>query len=206
MKFGMMVFSFFMQVSLWSGLIPIVAQVDQPEIVSPAPGAALQGTVTVMGTSDINDFSSYEVSFAYDEGEEPSWFELNSSRKMIRNGELATWDTTTIADGTYMLRLRVHLENGNLKDVIVQDLRVRNYSPVETSTPQPVVTNESTTAPIETNAAPQPTPITTKMSSNPASITPELVTRFLLGGALLAVAGFTFIGIYFAVRYSQKRG
>jgi len=90
-----------------------MAQVYMPEIISPAPGAALQGTVSIIGTTDINNFSFYEVAFAYDEGEEPGWFELISAKKMIRDGELAAWDTTTIADGAYMLRLRVHLENGD---------------------------------------------------------------------------------------------
>ncbi len=183
-----------------------MAQADQPEIISPAPGAALQGAVSIIGTTDIHNFLFYEVAFAYDDGEEPGWFELKSSQKMIRGGELAAWDTTTIADGAYMLRLRVYLEDGDTKDVVVRGLRVRNYSTVETNTPQPAVTSEATSAPGATSIAPQRTLVPSVVSSNPAQITPGQVTRFLAGGALLAVVGFACMGLFWAMRYSQKRG
>lgn len=207
MKFGLLIVSLFMQFSLWSGGLPNLTQVDQPEIISPAPGAALQGTVSIIGTTDINNFSYYEVAFAYDEGEEPGWFELKSAKKMIRDGELAAWDTTTIADGAYMLRLRVHLENGDTKDVVLRGLRVRNYSAIETNTPQPAAALESTNTPGETtSAAPQKTPVPSVVASNPAQITPGQVTRFLVGGALLTAVGFICVGLFFTIRYSQKRG
>jgi hypothetical protein len=207
MKLGLLMISIVMQISLWSGKLPILTQVDQPEIISPAPGAALQGTVSILGTTDIHNFSFYEIAFAYDEGEESSWFELKSAKKMIREGELATWDTTTIADGAYMLRLRVHLENGDTKDVIVRGLRVRNYSIVETNTPQPAGALEATSATDEsTSIVPPNTPVPTVVPSNPAQITPGQVTRFLVGGALLTAVGFFCMGLFFAMRYSQKRG
>jgi len=184
-----------------------MAQADHPEIISPAPGAALQGTVSIIGTTDINNFSYYEVAFAYDEGEEPGWFEFKSAKKMIRDGELAAWDTTTIADGVYMLRLRVHLENGDTKDVVVRGLRVRNYSAIETNTPQPAAALESTSAPGETTSVvTQNTPVSSDVSSNPAQITPGQVTRFLVGGALLTAVGFVCVGLFFSMRYSKKRG
>lgn len=205
MKFELLMVSLFMQLSLWSGGLPIMAQADQPEIISPAPGAALQGNVSIIGTTDISNFSFYEVSFAYDEGEEPGWFELNSAKKMIRDGELAAWDTTTIADGAYMLRLRVHLENGDTKDVVVRGLRVRNYSAIETNAPQPAAVLESTIAPDETlSVVPQKTPAPMAVSSNPAQITPGQVTRFLVGGALFTAVGFACMGLFFAMRYSKK--
>lgn len=207
MKLGLLIVSFLMQLSLWSGGLPIMAQVYMPEIISPAPGAAVQGTVSIIGTTDINNFSFYEVAFAYDEGEEPGWFELISAKKMIRDGELAAWDTTTIADGAYMLRLRVHLENGDKNDVVVRGLRVRNYSAIETNTPQAAAALESTSAPGETTSVvPQNTPAPSSVSSNPAQITPGQVTQFLVGGALLTAVVFASVGLFFSMRYSQKRG
>ena len=53
----------------------------------------------------------------------------------MHNSTLATWDTTSITDGDYILRLRVFFQDGSSQDVIVS-VTVRNEA-VPTATPLP---------------------------------------------------------------------
>ena len=86
---------------------PSYAQV-QAEITSPRPNAILRGTVSIQGTASVPDFWKYEVQFA--PGLNPpnnAWSVLIVREEPVINGQLAVWDTTTVPDGTYTLRLRV---------------------------------------------------------------------------------------------------
>ena len=86
--------------------------------------------------SEIVGFQSAEVAFAYGK-DNSTWFLITGSDQPVRDGVLASWDTTTIADGTYLLRVRVNTSDGEVVEVEAKDLRVRNYTPIETSTPRP---------------------------------------------------------------------
>jgi hypothetical protein len=146
---------------------------DRPEVTDPQPGDALQGVVQIIGFTGISNFQSAEVSFAYgNEGD--SWFLINQSSQPVKGDVLASWDTTTIADGIYRLRVQVFLTDGKLVETIVPGLRVRNYTPVETSE---VVTGNS--QPTDT-AVPPATPTTvrpqpTSLPPNPAGITTQAI-------------------------------
>ena len=71
-----------------------------------------------------------------DVSDEGNWFLIQYSYEPVENGTLAVWDTSTIADGNYHLRIKVLLTDGRTRETIVSQLRVRNYTAVETSTPQ----------------------------------------------------------------------
>ena len=97
---------------LW--LFPILGQVqsgETPEITSPLPGQALQGVVVVNGHTALKNFQSTEVSYSYTSGS--SWFLISQSRNAVEDGRLAVWDTTTITDGDYKLRVQVFLSSGS---------------------------------------------------------------------------------------------
>jgi hypothetical protein len=76
-----------------------------------------------------------EVSFAYGSDAGRTWFLIQESQQPVSGGALATWDTTTLTDGDYDLRLLVSLKDGTQQQVVVKGLRVRNYTPVEASSP-----------------------------------------------------------------------
>ena len=102
---------------------------------------------------------------------------ITNLNKPVENKRLADWDTTAIADGTYQLRLRVMLNDGNTLETIVPDLRVRNYTAVETSTPL-VVRNVWYRSAIANGCGRKtavPTP--TAFPDNPAAVTQEDVLK-----------------------------
>lgn len=147
----------------------------EPEIgvISPGGGEALQGVVSIRGTTQVEGFRSVEVSFAYQADTTGTWFLIDQSDRAVVDGDLASWDTTTITDGTYRLRLQVFREGEQPLEQIVEGLRVRNYSPVETSTPTRQPAPQSGGADITPTPGPTlPPPTSTPAAYQPAARTP----------------------------------
>ncbi len=176
------------------GVHPARAQEAGPTIVSPTPGQALQGQVTITGTTGASNFASAELDFAYKGDATNTWFAVQSLTQPVTDGSLATWDTTKVTDGEYVLRLRVFATDGSYQDATVQ-FEIANYtSPaVEPSTAQP--TNPPsvqlpTPLVIIASTTPEPTPLPTPtpLPPNPAALAPGLVYHRVGQGALIAVA------------------
>jgi hypothetical protein len=179
--------------------VSVAAAVD-PVIVSPKAGSVLQGVVAVDGSSDIEGFGSSEISFTYTDDPTSTWFLIQSNSQPVSNDRLVTWDTTVITDGNYVLRLRVTLTDGSTREVLVPDLRVRNYSPVETPTPHPVSPMATMIPTSAATATSYPTP--TALSRNPASLTSLDVSDSMIYGGFAAILVFIIIGIY--LRFRRK--
>ncbi len=182
----------------------MAAYVAHPRVDSPKPGQALQGVVTITGTTNISNFQSAEVSFRYDRQDNSSWFLLQQSSQPVDNGSLATWDTTTIADDTYRLRVVVTLQDGSTLDTEVPGLRVRNYTALETSTPSPKSTLQS--GPVITGNVTQtafPTP--TDLPANPAQVSPANLAASAVQGGLFTAIIFMCIGGYLLLRSVTRR-
>ena len=110
-----------------------------PQIHNPRSGAVLQGVIAILGRTDLAGYDHHQISFNYSDSQEDTWFLIAKSDSMVSDGELATWDTTTIADGNYKIRLEIFLNNGNSNEIVVDDLRVRNYTPIETPSNTPLM-------------------------------------------------------------------
>ena len=175
-----------------------VAAQGQPIILSPRQGEVLQGTVTITGSSAETGFLSSEVDFAYAGDTTGTWFLVAAASQPVDSNTLATWDTTTITDGNYNLRLRVYLKDGTHLDAIIPDLRVRNYTPVETPTPAPTAILPTLT-PTDT-LTPTPFPTPTPLPVNPAVLTRADISTSLVYGGLGAVILIIILGIYFWLR------
>jgi hypothetical protein len=177
-----------------------------PAVISyPLPGQALQGDILITGTTRAEGFAAYEISFGYDPDPTGTWFKIEVSTQPVDNGVLAHWDTTTITDGDYALRMLTTLTDGSQIILYVPGLRVRNYSAIETDTPTPVpptdtpppgtplppsTTPTSTPIPSATPIPPTPTPLPT----NPAIISQADVLSTIgtgagIGVGLLVVTG-----------------
>ncbi len=186
--------------------LPVTAQaVIPPVITAPTDGQVLQGQVQVNGLTDIPNFASADLAFGYDPDPTGTWFTIQSGLPPVAGGLLATWDTTTISDGDYVLRLRVALLDGSSQEALVK-VKVRNYTAVPT--PSPVVTPTATaalqiptaivivpsptaTAQPEAPTAPVDTP--TALPPNPAGMTSAEIFSGFWRGALvvgLVVLGF----------------
>lgn len=185
-------------------------------ILEPAGGSAVQGTLSIVGTANPENFFFYELSFRYAGGPEQPWFVIAESFTPVENGTLGEWDTFAITDGDYDLRLQVTLADGSLVENRVLGVRVRNYSPVETGTPEPPEPPPSTVTPDLTalftpsatsTVTPFPTapPTFTPPAPNPAEIAPGEISTSLARGAAGVLAVFLLIGLYVSIR-SLRRG
>ncbi len=183
----------------------IYAQEDTPipgtqvKIVSPNPGQALQGTVLITGEIKVEQPFFVELSFSYADDHRDTWFVINESEDVGLDEISYEWDTTTITDGDYTLRLLAESDQGQSIDYIV-GLRVRNYSAIETDTPMPT----ATPAPAATFAltssptlTPSPLQITpTSLPPNPAQIDSTDIGMSITMGGLVVIGIFSFLGIY----------
>ena len=187
---------------------PVHAQEGaQLVISSPLEGQIVQGLVTVSGTVAVLGYADYELSFAYQDDSTQTWFSLASSSLPVFEGELGTWDTTTLTDGDYTLRLRVFLLDGSEQEVLVTGLRVRNYTAVPTSTFTPTATpvvrfavpTAQLIAPAPATAVPSlPTP--TPLPPNPVSLAGPAISNALGWGAILVLLLFLGFGLIMRLR------
>jgi hypothetical protein len=179
------------------------------EITAPSPSTPLQGTVTIEGSTIVEGFISWEITFGYASDSTGTWFLVAEGDEQVSSGELTQWDTTTITDGNYNLRLTVYVQGGLREHYVVNDLRVRNYSPIETSTsiptvtstpytetPRPSLTPSSTSQPTDTAIPNTPTPLPT----NPVTITQRDINNSLIRGAAGALAAFVVVGLYLSIK------
>jgi len=187
---------------------PVLAQEGANlAITSPEADQIVQGLVIVSGTVTVLGFSSYELSFAYKDDPTETWFTLQNSSLPVFEGELGTWDTTTLTDGDYSLRLRVFLLDGSMQETIVTDLRVRNYTAVPTSTFTPTATPfAEIVAPTAQLIAPLPAtatsshPTPTPFPPNPAGLTVPSISEALGRGAILSLLLILIVSLILRLR------
>jgi hypothetical protein len=161
--------------------IPIFSVTPGLYITSPISGETIQGIVEIKGSTPEESFSYAELVYAFEGTSEQTWFLMQKFDHPIQDGLFALWDTTTITDGLYRLRLRVFQTNGEVKEIIVERILVSNYSQQQGTriTALPQTTKSDNPASLTTpDVSIQPT----SFSPNPASINNnELKTSFVSG-------------------------
>jgi hypothetical protein len=178
---------------------------------SPQGGEALQGSVPILGNTDVEGFQSASLFFGYQGDPTHTWFLIAQSDQPVKDGTLAQWDTTTITDGDYDLRLSVTRSDGSQEVANVEGLRVRNYSAIETSTPSPVKLTATalpgeTVVPTKTLISVTSAPPTgTPFPPNPAQITTLDVADSMGKGALAILGLFALLGVYQGIRSLGKK-
>lgn len=179
------------------------AQQPDVRVFAPASGDVLQGLVTISGTTNMAGFSASEISFGYKDDPTSTWFLIQRSSQPVEDAMLATWDTSMITDGEYHLRLLVFLSDGQVLESIVVGLRVRNYTPVETSTPDPRALQQATSTPTQTPLPDyQPRSSTpTPLPTNPAELTGQDLRTSALRGVGIVFASLLAAGLYLAIRF-----
>jgi hypothetical protein len=193
---------------------PVAALQKTPEapivrILAPQPGEALQGLVLITGATQTDGFQSAEVSFGYQSDPTNTWFLLQQSRTAVEEGDLAQWDTSTISDGIYRLRVQVFLSDGRVLEALAEGLRVRNYTPVETSTPAPA---EPVVAAVQPTATYTPLPdfapllrTPQALPTNPARLLPSDLRTSLMTGSGVVVGALLLAGIYAGLKAIFRR-
>ncbi len=182
---------------------PVSAQAAIPPVItSPSDGQVVQGQVQVNGVTDIPNFASAELDFGYDSDPTGTWFTIQSGLQPAAGGLLATWDTTTVSDGDYVLRLRVLLLDGSAQDALVK-VKVRNYTAVPT--PSPAITPTATAmlqiptpiviaaSPTTTDEPAPPVDTPTALPPNPAGVTTvEIFSGFWRGALVVGLIVLVF--------------
>ena len=192
---------------LLSGFFLLAAQESPPiAITSPAPEEILRGQVMITGKVDVPSFVSAQLDFAYASNPTDTWFTIQTFSQPLVDSTLAAWDTTSITDGDYLLRIRVKFEDGTFQDVTVP-IKIGNDF-VPTPTLEPTSTSEPETVLIPTAfllaASPTPTdiprPTPTALPSNPVSLGQNQIYASLGRGALVILGLFALAGIIIRVR------
>jgi hypothetical protein len=138
-------------------------------ITSPEEGQQLFGLVNITGSAEHpTAFESYTLEYN-DLGDPNAPWLLVQPRvqQQVKDNVLGTWNTNLVPDGTYRLRLRVFLQDGQVGEFVVSDLKVVN------SVPTPVPTSSSGLAIGATPAAPTPGPSPTSPIVQPPSNNPS---------------------------------
>ena len=165
------------------------SQEARPIIAQPAQDSAVRGVVQVVGTAVHPEFQRYELYYApWPVPSDNAWTFIGDAHfNQQPLGLLGTWDSRSVTDGAYALRLRVVKQDGNYFDSDPRRVLVANTRPVEsptpavTDTPEPLPT-ESPATPTVVVAVPTsaqeatPTPIQIPAQTPESGATPLLPT------------------------------
>lgn len=172
-------------------------------ITSPESGAVVEGVVEIRGSVPEDGFSSAELLYAYSQAEFETWFLIKRIDQVVHDDVLAAWDTTTITDGVYTIKLMVYTQDGIENEVIVDGVRVSNYSRAQDRPAgnQPELTDNTASAAIVLVATPSPT----ELIGNPASILRQEVQRTVVFGIIFACAALSLLVLYSSIQARRRR-
>jgi hypothetical protein len=192
-------------------LLLLAAQDSPPlAITSPRAGDVLLGEVSIIGSTDVQGFASARLDFRYASDPADTWFFLQTVPQPARETPLYLWNTTSITDGEYILRLRVTLLDGTFQEVAVP-IVIQNEAPVPTPTPVFTSTPEASIGiqlptPFLLAASPTPTkiprPTPTALPPNPAALDRNNIVGSLSRGAVVIAGLFVCGGILLRLRRS----
>ena len=192
--------------------------------LQPQNDAFLRGSVVFSGTA----IAAWVLEFSYADNSADTWFPLAQSKTPVSNGTLATWDTSNVTDGLYIVRLTIDTEP---KQEYILKIHVSNDTIIETNTPTLTLTATSTVTvsptsssmPVQTITA-TPTSTFTSLDTgtdaevatmtqtplsverpvpgkNPASLNPSDILITLGKGSLASVFLFLMAGLFYFLRH-----
>jgi hypothetical protein len=176
------------------------AQEPKPVIAQPEQDAAVRGVVQLVGSAVHPQFQRYELYYApWPVPSDQAWIFIGDAHFQQQPlGLLGTWDSRSVPDGAYGLRVRVVKQDGNYYDSEPRRVLVANARALPTATPiatEEAPTAEPTTLPtalpatativVEIPAIQSPTPIAT--SAPKPSPTPGVSSGVDQGTTLAAV-------------------
>lgn len=104
-----------------------LSQSPEIEITDPVPVSELSEVVTIRGTVNPPDLQSYFLEVSDFGVDIPHWIPISLPQSEPRiDADLLEWDTTTLPDGVYRLRLHVITCDGEHHFVEVAPLRLAN--------------------------------------------------------------------------------
>jgi hypothetical protein len=157
----------------------------------------------------VPNFLSAQLDFTYASNPAGTWFILQTFSQPAPDSALYTWNTTSITDGDYLLRLQVFLADGTTQEATVP-VTIQNDSLPATPTPiLPTATPETIfggqiPTPFLLAASPTPTdiprPTPTPLPANPIALGQNEILISLGRGALVIIGLFIISGILLRLR------
>jgi hypothetical protein len=102
-----------------SGCVP-----DRIMITFPKAGEEVKGTIEINGTADIPNFGFYKYEVAPMGTQD--WTTISADREAVQNKKLGEWNTSSLANGDYFLRLVITDNVGESLEPCVIAVRVVN--------------------------------------------------------------------------------
>ena len=171
-------------------------------IQSPREGKALQGIEIIEGKIRGEGFTKGTIHFSYSDtqAQERTWFFLadieGENQSSSQTAFEVEWDTTKITDGNYDLRVVAEYSGGAAIFELVENLRIRNHSPVETATPGSALEGASDDLPLPPSDTPEAKKTATPLPPNPVEVQAGDLHRVMLISGVV-VAGVFFVGIIY---------
>ncbi len=200
MQINSVIIWFVSLIHVWFSPFP---QLDLVRIQTPVEGNTLQGKVEIIGTVTGTGFQSAEISFRYQETQSQSWFVIAKTSSAVVDDLIATWDTSTIADGVYQMRVLVVFDDGREQEKIIDNLNVRNYTPfdpIKTEDPQVQSTLLDQTPIIRMESTPTLRSSPTPMPGNEMTITQSQFINTAIQGAILGILFLLVIALFIIIR------
>ncbi len=176
-------------------------------VLQPTDGQIVAGTVEIKGSVPDDGFDYAEVSYAFSDETASNWFQIAKLDQTVHDATLALWDKTTITDGTYRLKVSVHRKNGSVSDLVVENIRVGNYThydvPTATATAASPVETPVTAETVVPTTVMKPLP--TDLPKNPASIDQDDFKLSLISGVTLVVLILAVLGVYVLFRRIARK-
>jgi hypothetical protein len=136
------------------------AQEPKPVIAQPEQDAAVRGVVQLVGSAVHPQFQRYELYYApWPVPSDQAWIFIGDAHFQQQPlGLLGTWDSRSVQDGAYGLRVRVVKQDGNYNDSDPRRVLVANTRPVPAATP--AATEAAPAPPAEPTGLPTELPAT----------------------------------------------
>ncbi len=166
-----------------AGRTTLDSSVPIAKITSPTPDQMVPAgtSVNILGTAGGATFSSYKVEFG--SGLAPSYWTLMTSKTTpVTNGLLATWDTSSLTDSLYTIRLTVTSTTGKTanESVTVRLLKLFNLS----DAPDPFSPNGDGTQDTTTLSAQATFPVSWTLTIKDSTNT--LIKSFTATGSMMS--------------------
>ena len=102
-----------------SGCVP-----DQIMITAPEAGGEVTGTVNITGTANVPNFGFFKYEYAPMGSQ--NWATISAKREPVIDGEIGDWNTSSLTNGFYFLRLVITDNVGVALEPCVIAVRVAN--------------------------------------------------------------------------------
>ncbi len=142
--------------SIARAAVPLAVDCRNSAFTAPVPGSTVAGAVEIRGKANVPDFRFYKVEYFSPARDDWVLIGQDVIRTAVQQeGRLVLWQTTTVPDGVYRLRLHVVDPSGNYCELFLQPIIVSNGQPPVTPSPTPLPTDTET--PVLTAVPPQST-------------------------------------------------